>query len=229
MTIKFGRKFLLGALFATATTLTAAADTINVKLVNAGNPVDIASSVTIKGQTKSNVYIGPYTLSLNGQNVLAMCIDFGIDSYVGDTYTAYGTTVGSSNLSNTYASSYPAAQAGKYYEEQAYLYSLIVQPNADRLAIQEAAWNITAYGITDSSYTSQGLANNSYINDALANAGNMAGTYQIISDTTKFGEQEFIVDPPSAAAVTPEPSSFMLMFAPALAGVEALRRKRQNA
>jgi hypothetical protein len=38
MTTKFATKFLLGALFATAATLTAAADPINVKLVDAGNP-----------------------------------------------------------------------------------------------------------------------------------------------------------------------------------------------
>ena len=212
--------FLTAALAATAT-LTASAAPIQVTLENGGSPAVIAGSVTVDGVTQNNVYIGPYTLLIDGRDVAAMCIDFNIDSVVGTTYSANVTTVGSSNLSNTYAPG-----EGQEYEEEAYLFSRIIQPNADRTAIQTAAWDITAYGITSSSYISQ-IGDNSYIDAALANYSHMSGLYDVISDTTKGGEQEFIVDP---SAVTPEPSSFVLLLAPALLmAVEAVRRNRQDA
>ncbi len=215
------RNLFLSTLFAASTTLAASAGPIQVTLVDAGSPAVIAPSVTIDGSTIDNVYIGPYTLGINGQDVAAMCIDFNIVSVVGTTYSANVTTVGSSNLSNTYS---PAE--GQVYEEEAYLFSQIVQASANRTAIQEAAWDITAYDITNTSYSSQ-IADNSYIDAALANYSHMSGLYDVISDTTKGGEQEFIVDP---SAVTPEPSSFVLLLGPALLmGAEAVRRSRLNA
>ena len=223
----FAHKLLFSALCTAATALTASATPLSVKLVNAGSPADIASSVTIDGVTKFGVYIGPYTLSINGgANTLAMCIDFNIVSNVGSTYNAYETGVGSSNLANTYAPT-----KGQEYEEEAYLFSQITQTgisNSTRTAIQEAAWDITAYGITNSSYKYL-IGNNSYINTALADYSSMANVgYEIISDTTKNGEQEFITySAPAPSSVTPEPSSLVLMLAPALLfGAEALRRHK---
>ena len=129
---------------------------------------------------------------------------------------------------NTYASSDPLA--GQKYEEEAYLFSQIVKSGADRTAIQTAAWDIMAYGITDLSYTkAYSLSENSYIDAALANYSSMNGAgYAIISDTVKGGEQEFIVDPPNS--VTPEPSPFALMLFPALLlGAEMMRRQKLTA
>ena len=215
------RNLFLGSLIAATSALAASATPISVKLVDGGNPAVIAPSVTIDGVTVNNVYIGPYTLLINGEDVSAMCIDFSIASVVGTTYNANVTMVGSTDLSNTYAPT-----EGQEYEEEAYLFSQIIKSGADRTGIQEAAWDITAYGITDSTYTSQ-IGDNSYIDAALANYGNMSGLYDVISDSTKGGEQEFIVDP---SAVTPEPSSFALLLGPAVAaGVEAVRRKKRGA
>ena len=220
MNVFSARKLFVSALLAASTTLVASATPIQVTLVDGGSPAIIAPSVTIDGSTLNNVYIGPYTLGINGQDVAAMCIDFNIVSVVGTTYSANVTSVGSSNLSNTYSPT-----EGQVYEEEAYLFSQIIGSSADRTAIQEAAWDITAYDITNVSYTSQ-IADNTYIDAALANYSPMSGLYDVISDTTKGGEQEFIVDP---SAVTPEPSSFVLLLGPALlTGAEAVRRKRLN-
>jgi hypothetical protein len=185
-----------------------------VKLVNAGNPSDIVNKVTVDGDTKYNVYIGPYTLSLNGQNTAAMCIDFFDDGNVGDTWNAYVTQVGSSSLSNTYHPTY-----GQEYEEDAYLFSQITKSGADRTGLQEAAWDVMAYGITNSSYKYL-IGDNSYIDAALANYNkiNLAG-FQIVSDTVAGHEQEFIV-------ATPEPGSLLLLGLGLLIAFGVLHRKR---
>lgn len=236
-TFATARKLFIGALCTAASALSASATTINtVKLVDAGSPANIASTVKINGETINNVYIGPYTISVNGVNMAAMCIDFAISSTVGDTYTAYSTNAGASNLSNTYAPT-----EGQEYKEEAYLFSQINQAglsNATRTAIQEAAWDIMSYGITSSAYKTtlnNGSTNTNtssveaYIDAALANYSTFnTAAYFVISDTTKGGEQEFIVDPPAASSVTPEPSSLMLVLAPALAGAAALRRRKLN-
>lgn len=229
----FARNLILGTFCAAATALTASADTLNVKLVNAGSPSDIASSVTIDGVTKTGVYIGPYTLSINGgANTLAMCIDFSIASTVGSSYTGYETNIASnSNLSNTYG------ESSTIYEEEAYLFSQIIQPGADRLAIQEAAWDITADSITSDlnffTYFGYEIGSTTvagYINDAVDNYSSMSNAgYAVISDAVKGNEQEFIVSAPAATSVTPEPSSLVLMLAPALLfGAEAVRRHKLN-
>lgn len=209
--MRFLTAFLLTAAGALATPIT------QVKLVNAGSPAVIASSVTIDGHTDKNVYIGPYTLSMDGQNLAAMCIAFNDVSHIGDKWNAYITPVGSSDLSHTYHPTY-----GVEYEEEAYLFSQIIEPGADRTGLQEAAWDITSYGITDSSYTHL-IGDNSYIDAALANYNKIdLSGYRLVSDATQHAEQEFLVQ------VAPEPGSLAL-FGVALtlgAGV-AIRRRRK--
>lgn len=214
-------KFLTGFLLATAAL--SAAPIVSVSLVNGGSTLDVVSSVTIDGVTKKNVEIGPYTMSMNGGTMPAMCIDFADDASLNAPWNAYVTQVGSSNLSGTYHPTY-----GQEYEEVAYLFSQITQPNVsttNRTGLQEAAWDIMAYGITNSSYTSgsNALPDNSYIDAALANYSTMNFSgYEIISDTTVHGEQEFIVD-------APEPGSITLMTAGLLVGFGAWRRRNRNA
>jgi hypothetical protein len=231
MNLSIARKFLMGALAAATLTAAAHANPIQVTLYDAGNPADIASSVTIGNSTKNNVYIGPYTLEINGQFLQAMCIDFNIASVVGTTYSANVTTIGSSNLANTYAPS-----QAQMYQEEAYLFNQITQTGADRTAIQEAAWDISNFNITSDINVLSFFADNigsitvaGYINGAVDNYSSMTGQYQVISDVVKGGEQEFITNA-LPSSVTPEPSSLMLSLAPALAmGAEAVRRRRAKA
>jgi hypothetical protein len=208
---------LLTTFLIAAAALSAAPITTTVKLVNGGSPTDIVNKVTIDGVSKYNVYIGPYTLQMNGSNMAAMCIDFFDGTNIGDTWTAYVTQVGSSNLSGTYHPTY-----GQEYEEDAYIFSQIIKPGADRTGLQEAAWDIMAYGITNSSYKYL-IGDNSYIDAALANYNNInLSGFEIISDTVLGHEQEFIV-------CAPEPGSVMLLGAGLLIALGLAARQRRKA
>jgi hypothetical protein len=189
-----------------------------VQLTNAGSPGVIASSVTINGKTDNNVYIGPYTMLINGQNVPALCIDFADTSYLNTSFNADVTTVGSSDLSNTYWPSY-----GIEYKEEAYIFSQILKPGADRTGLQLAAWKITSYGITNTSYA-QTYGDDAYVDAALANySGFNYSNFYIISDTQQHGEQEFII------SATPEPGSVLLLGSGLLASAAMLAYKRRKA
>ena len=92
-------------------------------------------------------YVGPYTLSLSDRNVAALCIDFTDDVQVGDRWAAYVSPLEGS-LADTY---HPDKRLA--YEEEAYLYTLIIEPGADRINLQHAAWSLT-----DSDYESDAAA-----------------------------------------------------------------------
>ena len=205
-------------IFCIAAAAVSAEPIIQVELVNAGNPLVVAPSVTINGNTVSDVAIGPYTMLMNGKDVPALCIDFVDDSSLNTPWNAYVTPVGSSDLSDTYHPTF-----GQEYEEATYLYSQILQPGSDRTGLQVAAWDIMTYGITDSSYTSL-IGDNSYIDAALDNYNTMDFTgYEILSDTTAHGQQEFLV-------ATPEPGSLLLLGAGLIAaGVWGRRRRAARA
>ena len=166
--------------------------TVQADLVNVGSPL-----------LQGNVYVGPYTLNVNGTNFAALCIDFQDHATVGTTYSAYETNLSSNSLSNTYNPTW-----SKQYQEEAYLMTLIVKPNADRTDIQDAAW-----AITDSKFKASTSAQ-SFINLALANYTTVdLSTFDIISGVDPNCDdrtQEFLIDP-SANVATPEPSTMLLM------------------
>lgn len=198
------------------TALASAAPITQVKLINAGSPLVVASSITIDGVTKHNVDIGPYTLLINGQDYSALCVAFFDTSHVNDTWNAYITQIGSGNFSNTYNPT-----EGQEYKEDAYVMSQILKPGADRTGLQEAAWDIMAYDITNSSYKYL-IGDNSYIDAALANYATMNFTgYEIVSDTTKDGEQEFLV-------ATPEPGSLLLFGMGLMVAMSAIVMQRRR-
>ncbi len=191
--------FLLAAAALSATPVTT-----QIKLVNAGSLlVDDGS-----------YYVGPYTVSMNGQNYAALCVDFLHQSSVGDSWTAYVNT--SSDYSKVYRLDNPLL-----YAEEAYLYNLITKPNADRIDIQHAAWNIT-----DPNYHINSAAQ-AFVQQAQANFAsvNMAG-FQVLS-AKDCNEQEFLVWNPSCAA--PEPGSFAMLGGGLLVGIGFIRRNRKKA
>ena len=164
-----------------------AAPVTQVTLVNAGSPL----------VSDGSYYVGPYTLQVNGQNTPVMCVDFLDDSRVGDKWSANISTVGG-DISKTY---HPADTV--QYEEEAYLFSQIIKPNADRLDIQHAAWNIT-----DSAYSIDSAAQ-SWVNQAMQNYQNVSfQNYELISDVYQGSgrEQEFLT-----MVASPEPAPAFLL------------------
>lgn len=227
-------KKLVLLFFAVSTSLLLAspAMTVNVEQTGTGNPTDIATIPGIGG-----VYIGPYELSINGNTpVDALCIDPLHESNVGNTWTAYVSTVGG-DISKTYN----ASNSGKFlsysltstqgYEADAVLFSLIEGPGnnlADRITLQEAAWTIfdpTLFG-PETSAIQQGALDIAEANgfpDALDSFN--FSRYQILTDVAG-SSQEFMV-----ASAAPEPLSLGLMGF-GLIGIAAfglLRRRKQAA
>lgn len=177
--------FLLAGAILSASPVTSAV-TAQVKLVNAGSPLI----------DDGHYYVGPYTLSINGQNFAALCVDVLDESRVGDTWTAALSHVGG-DISNTY---HPGSDV--LYKEEAYLYNLITQPGADRLDIQHAAWFITdaSYAINSAARAYVTLAQNNY-------ASMDFSRFELVSSLGPNNrQQEFMVG-------TPEPGSLALLGA----------------
>ncbi len=198
-------KKILSIFLLAAAALSATPVTTQITLANAGSPL----------LSDGSDYIGPYTITTNGQNYAALCVDFLHDSTVGTTWTVYVNT--SSNYSKLYRSDNPVL-----YAQEAYLYNLITQPNADRLAIQHAAWNIT-----DSNYRTDSKSQ-PFVQAAQANFSsvNLAG-FEVLSDINHC-QQEFLIWNPSVTAA-PEPATFALLGGGLLLGLGLIRRKRKDA
>ncbi|MFL6353495.1 MAG: PEP-CTERM sorting domain-containing protein [Bryobacteraceae bacterium] len=202
--------FVFGALLS--------AGTVDVTLLNYGNPAV---------KDSQGIYVGPYTLSVNGMNYTALCVDNKDWSALNTPWFANLTSVGSSNLTDTYN-----ASKGIEYQEDAYLYTLITQASgATRINIQHAAWDIINYSITSSTSLS-GLnlfsGDAAYINQATQNyntSGLNFANFEIVSSASCYRDQEFII----AKCDAPEPASFALLGAGLLmAGASrAWRRRRQ--
>ena len=79
-------------------------------------------------------YVGPYDIRIDGRSVAALCIDFEDESKVGERWSA-----SVSNLSGSLSATYHPGDRLKY-EEEAYLFTLITKPGADRIGLQHAAW-----------------------------------------------------------------------------------------
>ena len=159
-----------------------AAPLTQVTLINAGDPA----------QNDGKHFVGPYTLSLDGQNVPVLCIDFKDATRPGDRWNAHVTQLGL-DLGDTY---HPAELAE--YEEEAYLYTLILEPHADRIDIQHAAW-----AITDPDYIANAAAERWMAAAQEESRGVKWATFEIISEVPGHAcsrKQEFITE-----TLVPEP------------------------
>ncbi|HEX4167289.1 MAG TPA: hypothetical protein VHZ55_17630 [Bryobacteraceae bacterium] len=179
-----------------------AAPITRVTLVDVGSPI-------ISDHSND---VGPYDMRINGRNVPVLCIDLADESKIGQQWSAAIDNL-AGNLSATY---HPNARIE--YAEEAYLFTLIIKPGADRLDLQHAAW-----AITDLSYQPNAAAEK-FVLQAEQNAStvNLAG-FEIISEMPGFKgprEQEFL------AAAAPEP--FLTNFVAGLiaVGLILLGRKR---
>jgi hypothetical protein len=203
---------------------------VQVKYLNPGTPP----------VAHNGVYVGPYTLSINGVSTPAMCMDDFLEVYNGDHWAANVTAVKSSNLSSTYLGSGDLGSTSRkifgqnytsnqVYTAEAYLFSLLTKPDADRVNIQEAAWAIMDASTMTSIVKSKNLAVESYVQMAFNNLSFDAQYFRIISQTGLYSgnsKQEFMV------VSTPEPASIALfgsgIFAVGLAGF-IRRRKPEGA
>ena len=183
------------------------ANTVQMSFVTAG-PV-----VVVPGMGGDEA--GPYILNVNDELVPAMCMDD--FRGVSGTWTASVTPVGSSDLSHTVLDSNNTVNKDGYivtgtqvYEMEAYLFSQIIQPKADRADLQLAAWALMD-GTTMSNVIS---SNNKTVENDIGAAYNAItnpqsgfnpANYEILSDLNGKN-QEFM-------AGIPEPSTFFLMGA----------------
>ena len=183
----------------------------------------------------TNFLAGPYNLNVNGVLTPAMCMDDFLE--VGGPWTANVTNVNGPDFSNTYLGSGPVTIHGYtvptslVYQTEAYLFSELIQPSADRANLQLAAWAIMDANTLDNviSHNNTTVENDilgAY--EAVTNAKSAfnPANYEILSDVnpnTTGRSQEFIV-------ATPEPSTYLLFGSGLLiAGVMRFSRRRKQA
>ena len=158
-------------------------------------------------------YVGPYTIELNGRDVPALCIDFADDSSVGDEWDVYVNALDRS-LAKAY---HPLARVK--YEEEAYLYSMSVRPDADRIGIQHAAWAIF---YQEYAADRDGAG---WMERAEANYGSVdPGRFEILSGVQAQAgarKQEFLI-----GTAVPEPRLLQLLVGLATIGLALLGRRR---
>lgn len=216
--------FLFGAMLSAGPV-----NTVQVTFENA-KPVE-----TVPGMGSAEA--GPYTLDVNGVWVPAMCMD---DFRTVDStpWTAAVTSVTSSNLSATVLGNGSTSIGNttitntQAYEMEAYLFSEIVQPNANRPDLQLAAWSImdsSTYNMVANGKGSSNADLTAY-NDLWGaynvvtnpHSGFDFGGYEILSDTANCS-QEFMV-------ATPEPATCLLFGIGLLvAGAARFSRRRKQA
>jgi len=155
-------------------------------------------------------------------------------SATGDQWKANKTAVTSSDFSGTYLGNDGKTILGQNYTSkqvytaEAYLFSLITKPGADRANIQEAAWAIMDYSTLANVTNSNNTGVENYLEAAANNFASFdASGYSIISQTGPVDEcskQEFMV------ASTPEPGTIGLFGGGFFfAGIFRMFRRRKAA
>jgi hypothetical protein len=162
-------------------------------------------------------YVGPYTLVVNGEPMLGLCVDFYHQSTVGNPWGAFETPVTAAGMNNTYVYQENAGNPNVNavtlltYEEETYLYLQIIAAllPKDRIAIQEAAWSITDPAFNISNNREAQLWKASAMDPTNYLHVNLSGIV-IYSDVTGIhgGQQEFIAIPVNAV---PEPAALILL------------------
>jgi hypothetical protein len=196
-----------------------------------GSPLQGTASVTLvnagDGVNDGSYYVSPYTLDINGKNYAVMCVDFLDDSYIGASWTANFTDLSPSttDFSKTYVGQGEnSSNAATIYQEEAYLYSMIVNTNdpTQRINIQHAAWSLTDpdYALDAGSEAELQIAEQNYDSPAFQS---QLSNYEVVSDISQSGrQQEFLM------SSAPEPGPVALLGAGLIFITGALRRIRRK-
>ena len=204
------------------------------------------------GVSAANIYVGPYQGTVNGVTAPIICDDFTHDSFIGETWTALGTNLGTGNLANTlYGQRDGVATAATEYDAAAYLANELLAPSLNpttQTDLQFAIWylfdqsQVTTYldsfGSTYASLLSAASADATAAETAEANpntaltAAQLAnfiiytptGNYSCPGGCANTPPQEFIADAPVSAA---EPSTLVLLLA-GLGGLAIVAARRQK-
>ena len=173
----------------------------------------------VNGANDGMYYVSPYTGTANGQTVVLFCDDIKNEVYIGETWvanvtnlgTALSTTGGFSNTRYGGVSGSPVYSfAGVAYQEAAWLTTQFASHPSDLVSLQYALWDIMNPGsepVTGAvqNWLTLAAGNYSSINpydfSIYTNNGKLALTGQV---------QEFIVR-------TPEPGSLVLLVCGILA------------
>lgn len=188
---------------AAASAIAQATPLAQVKLIDSGSPL----------LSSGGTYVGPYKLKVNDRLLNVLCIDLADESRPGAHWSAYLSSL-PGQLDQTY---HPDEII--QYKEEAYLYSLIVQPGADRVALQGAAWAIldAAYKPSRAAKVWMALAARNYADIDL-------NGFTIISDSQRHSEkrnQEFIT-----MLDVPEPGLLSVLVGLMLTTVALVGRRR---
>ena len=184
-----------------------------------GSPANMVFT-GVNGANDGVYYVSPYYGTANGQTVILFCDDIKNEVYIGETWTANVTNLGTA-LSTTggfsltryggVSGSAVYSNASVAYEEAAWLTTQFASHPSDLVSLQYALWDIMNPGSESTTYgdvsfwLGQAATNYSSINASdfsiYTNTGNLALTGQV---------QEFIVH-------TPEPGSLALLLCGLLA------------
>ncbi len=162
----------------------------------------------LNGGAGDNFEIGPYPLIVNGTDTFGMCMNDWKESYIGSTWSSNITNVNGTDFSNTYLHNNGTSVDGyaftsqQIYTAEAYLFSKLIAPGADRDDIQEAAWAI----MDPATFSSSNQTVQNILIDAYQNSPNFnTAGFQIVSDVNG-NNQEFMTE-----STAPEPASLALM------------------
>ncbi|HEX4770412.1 MAG TPA: hypothetical protein VH351_06250 [Bryobacteraceae bacterium] len=203
----------------------AAATPVSVSFLNAGTAFMLDAD--------SRALVGPYTLNIGGQKIPAMCVDDFYES--AGTWSANVTSVTSNNLANSYLGNHNYTLNGiqvssaSIYLDEAYLYSQITKPGADRVDLQDAAWTLMDYVTSQTPHSIGDVAVNKILANLAANVNSFnASEYEIVTPIGNGAhvQQEFIVAMPEPASYGLSGGALLLL---GMTRIWSKRSKRANA
>ncbi len=218
--VRVSLSVLIGAVLFLAPT--ALADTATMLLTGAGD-----------NGALGGVYIGPYTVTINGVSTSVICDDFDDESYIGETWTANVTTL--SSLGGT--KWVDLGNSTNLYEEAAWLSLNLLSASPGQAGdIQFAIWALFDPNAVNGLSAGDQANVQWWINDAQGQTFTSGEFANILIYTADISDpircdgdycantppQEFIV-------ATPEPSAFILMLIGLMAIAVAVRRRKSAA